>query len=318
MSQYFLILIWMGIAALMTGFLKLRRTETVLGSTVERYYPLWAFLIFLPILLMAGLRGNIADTGTYRFSFFKFPATLSEIIPFLETDAKDKGFGVLQIIFKSVFGNNDKLFFFMIAAIQSFALIKVYRKYSENYVLSIFMFVASTAYMAWMFNGMRQFLAVAMTFACTGLILKKKYIPAVIITLLASTIHSSALVIVPTIFVVQGKACNKWTVLLTLAIAALILFGGQLSFLVKNTQYGDVLTTGLYNTDNGANPLRVLFNAITPVLALLFLQKSEPKTIRSSISASTCPLFLSVFQLYRYSQAAYSSGDFRSTFPCTT
>lgn len=301
MSQYFLILVWLGIAALITGVLKQRRTETVPGTTEYRYNPIWAILIFLPIFIMAGLRERIGDTGTYRHMFLNFPSSFSEIIPYLGTDAKDKGFGVLTIFLKSFIGDNYVLYFFIIAGIQSFCMIKVCRKYSESYLLSIFMFVASAAYISWMFNGIRQFLAVALTFACTGLILRKKYIPVIIVILLASTIHASALVMLPAIFAVQGKACNKWSVLLALAFAVLILFGGRLSFLAENTQYSDVLTKGIWQTDDGTNPLRVLFGAIAPVLALLFLKKIRAENnpvINLCVNMSLIALGISVLSIF--------------------
>ena len=48
----------------------------------------------------------------------------------------------------------------MLASIQAIILVTIYRKYSTNYLLSIFLFIASTDYLSWMFNGVRQFAAV--------------------------------------------------------------------------------------------------------------------------------------------------------------
>lgn len=311
MSQYFLILVWMGIAAMITSILKLRRPETVLGTTEYRYNLIWAFLIFIPVLLMAGLRTGVGDTGGYRRTFLNYPSTISGIMPYLETEGRDKGFGIFQILLKTVIGNNDVLFFMIIAAFQSFCVIKFCRKYSENYMLSIFFFIASTWYISWMFNGMRQFTAVAMTLACTGFILRKKYIPAIIVILLASTIHGSALVMLPAIFAVQGKACNKWTILLMLAILTLILFGGQMAFLLENTQYSQQLTTGVWETDDGAHPLRVLFGAIPAILALLYLKKIRAENnpvINLCVNMSVISLGISIV-------AIFTSGIFVGRLP---
>ena len=55
------------------------------------------------------------------------------------------------------------------------------------------MFVASTDYMFWMFDGMRQFIAVCITLGAFSYILEKRYVTAIGLILLAATIHGSAL-----------------------------------------------------------------------------------------------------------------------------
>ena len=62
----------------------------------------------------------------------------------------------------------------MLASIQAIILVTIYRKYSTNYLLSIFLFIASTDYLSWMFNGVRQFAAVTIIFASTKFMLEKK------------------------------------------------------------------------------------------------------------------------------------------------
>ena len=96
------------------------------------------------------------------------------------------------------------------------SLLFVYRKYSPEYLVSIFLFIASADYISWMFNGIRQFTAVTLIFAATTLILKKKYLPVLLIVLLASTVHQSALLMIPFILIAYGKAWNKKTLLFVL------------------------------------------------------------------------------------------------------
>ena len=64
----------------------------------------------------------------------------------------------------------------MIALIQGCCLMKTYRKFSEDYWFAIFVFVASTDFVSWMQNGIRQFVAVANTFASAEPIFRKQYI----------------------------------------------------------------------------------------------------------------------------------------------
>ena len=79
--------------------------------------------------------------------------------------------------------------------------------------MSLYLFVASGCHIAWMMNGLRQFLAVSIIMAATPLMLKRKYVPLIGVILLAATVHSSALIMIPIIFIVQGKAWNKKTLL---------------------------------------------------------------------------------------------------------
>lgn len=61
----------------------------------------------------------------------------------------------------------------MLAAFQLLIIVWMFRKYSEDYWFSIFLFIASTDYISWTFNGIRQFTAVVIAYAATPFILKK-------------------------------------------------------------------------------------------------------------------------------------------------
>ena len=52
-------------------------------------------------------------------------------------------------------------------------------------------------------------LAVTITFIGIKFILDKKYVKAIILVLIASLMHQSALLVIPFIFIAQGKAWNK-------------------------------------------------------------------------------------------------------------
>lgn len=134
------------------------------------------------------------------------------------------------------------------------------------------MFVASTDYMSWMFNGMRQFIAVSITLGAFSYILEKRYVPVIGLILLAATIHGSALLMLPLVFVIQGRAWNRRTLMLIAAVCGAILFMGQFTDVLDNllaeTQYSDIVTNEIWQNDDGTNLLRVLFYSIPALLAL--------------------------------------------------
>lgn len=273
MSNYILILVWIAIAAIVTRLINVKQTETVCGERVERFNPVWAFIIFVPLIIWAGYRGNIGDTYFYMDSFKTMPEQFSGIEGYLAGVTKDKGFAFLSTLIKCIVGNNVEIYLLIIAFIQAFFLVKVYRKYSPQYLVSFFLFIASTDYISWMFNGIRQFIAATIVFGCIGLIIRKKYIPSILIILLASLIHKSALFVIPFIFIAQGRAWNKKTLLfiggVVLAIAFVDQFTDVLNSLLGDTQYKNVVSDWQTWEDDGTNFLRVLVYSVPAILSLV-------------------------------------------------
>lgn len=272
-SPYVLILVWIGFVALVTSRVQFQRLETVCGTKEPRYPWLFAFLVFLPIIWMAGNRTDFGDTSVYRATFLDMPSSFAEIPAYMQGIKKDKGFYLFAAILKQLIGANAVFYTIVLATIQGIILVSVYRKYSYNYVLSVFLFLASTDYIGWMYNGIRQFTAVVIIFAATTLMLKKKYVPLIITILLASTIHQSALLMIPFVFIAQGKAWNKRTVLFIGLTIFAVLFVDQFTTLLDDTlsgtQYKNVVSDYTSWDDDGTNPLRVLVYSVPAILAFV-------------------------------------------------
>ena len=208
--------------------------------------------------------------------FGELPNTFSELVAYMPTVTKDKGFSFLSGLIKIVFGENTTVYFLVLALFQSLVLVAVYRKYSSQYLVSVFLFVASTDYLSWMFNGIRQFTAVTLLFAATGLMLKKKWIPTLVIILLASTIHQSALLMIPIVIIAQGKAWNKRSVIFLVAALIAIVFVNQftniLDSMMQKTQYANLVSDWNVWGDDGTNALRVLVYSIPTILSFIGLK----------------------------------------------
>lgn len=265
------ILIWIAIvtaAVFMTGT---RRLVTQCGKQEYRYPRAAGWAIAIPIIIWAGTRGYVADTTLYRIGFQNAADSILAIPGYLMSQPQDPGYGVFQIIVKSIIGNNDVLYFTIIAAICALCVLLTYQKYSCSLAMSAFLFVASCDCYQWLFNGMRQFIPAAVLFAAMGLLLRKRYVAFIVLTLLGATFHLSALLLIPAAFLVQGKALNKKTLLFFVAIAAAIIFLNQftdfLETVLSNTQYDDVVSQ--FAEDDGTNILRVLVYAVPVVLALI-------------------------------------------------
>ena len=272
-SGYVLIIIWIAIAPVLLKAVDTHEEIIVAGRKEYRYKFIWAFIIFFPVIIMAGTRGSIGDTDSYRQMFQDMPQTFSALPQYFETLEKDKGFFLCSSIIKIIIGNNDTIYFMIIAFIQGISLVIAYRKFSSNYVMSIFLFLISSDYISWMFNGMRQFIAVSVTFACIGLILDNKRIKLIITILLMATIHGTALMMIPFAFMAKGRAWNKKTMMFIIAVVAAVVFVGRFTNLLDtalaDTQYQNVVSDWEEFQDDGTSVLRVLVYAVPTILSYI-------------------------------------------------
>lgn len=277
LTNYWWLLIWVFVGGGALEIFIPKKKKLVNGKKVERWTVAAALILIVPYIIWAGFRTNdFGDTGAYQQAFRECASSFGDIGTYLSGVTKDKGFYLLMALEKCIFGDSHILFFLMLAAFQLLIIMWMCRKYSEDYWFSIFLFIASTDYLSWSFNGIRQFTAVVIAYAATPFILKKKYIPSILLVLLASTMHQSALLMLPVIFIIQGKAWNKKTVLCILASLVALLFVDQftniMDSMLAETQYQNVVSDYQSWNDDGTNPLRVLVYSIPMILSLVGLK----------------------------------------------
>lgn len=294
LTNNWMTLVWLLLAGSVLYFFP-RQKVIELGR--KRY--IWsiasAISLVIPYIIWAGFRVDTGDTGAYRYSFMHAPATITELPSYVISQTKDQGFSVLTVLLKAIIGNSDVIYFLIIAAFQMLCLAFVYRKYSVNYLFSIFLFVASTDYFSWLFNGMRQFIAVTGIFACTGLMLKKKYLSLVVVILLLSTIHASALIMIPVVYICQGRAWNKKTLFFIFSMAILIAFIDKftpvIDTMMAETQYSDIMTNEVWLNDDGTNILRVFVYSVPAILSFIgkrYVEQENIPIINLSVNMSIC------------------------------
>ncbi len=272
MNEFSFILVWIAVFAVLMIFFPFSKPEVVMGATRMRWGVVSALVLFFPIFHLAAYGPAFGDTGVYLYNFEKVPATWGELIPYVERVNSGKGFVLFEGALKIFFGSDKNILLVALALIHSLVVVFLYRTYSDNYLLSIYLFVASTCHISWMMNGRRQFLAAVIIYAATPIMIRKKYVWSVCIILLASLIHTSALIMLPVVFIVTGKSWNRRTLLFIIAAAIATYVLGKnpvlMDIFLEGTEYEG--TMQLYQSvgDNGANPIRVLVNAVPLLIAL--------------------------------------------------
>lgn len=316
-TSYWLLLIWpfaMGIIL----YKMPKRTEPVCGQYQERWYWFTAMLMVLPLILWAAYRPHVGDTSAYAQRFNGAPYHFSDIPAYMARREKDKGFELLIAVLKCLGVPDYRTFFLILAAFQMWSLVYTFRRYSPNYWISIFLFIMSTDYLSWMFNGIRQFTAVCMTFAAFRLLVERKYSRFGLVVLLAYTIHASALLMIPLAFIMQGAALNRKT-LLAIAGAALCVpfidrFTPILELLLSETQYSDVMTNEIWISDDGTNIIRVLVYSV-PALVVFFGYRYA---IRSTDRVMNLCINASILTMALYLVSAVTSGIYVGRLPIYT
>ena len=94
--------------------------------------------------------------------------------------------------FISIFTGNLQIYLAIVAVISFIPIVYIISKYSKNVILSCFIFACLGFYVHY-FSGIRQMTALSILLLAFDQLYQKKYLWFVIITIIASTIHRSAL-----------------------------------------------------------------------------------------------------------------------------
>lgn len=288
LNSHILIIFWLFGCYIIKN--KIKNNINILEKDRTKDY-VYSFVIFIPIIFMATYRGWFADTTAYILTYRNMPERFNDIKFYMSFIRKDKGFYFLVSMIRCIFGYNHIPYFFIIALFQGISVVIFYHKYSINYLFSIFLFITSAEHINWMFNGVRQFMAVAIILFSIPIIfsLKNKIeeiynikeilkiLTIIFIIIFASTFHKSALLMIPIIFIVKGDAFNlKSIIFLVLSLIVIFFVSSFTNYLdssLENTQYANVVSEYQEWNDNGTNPLRVLFYSIPGIIAFIYREK---------------------------------------------
>ena len=250
--------------------IEMEREETIDGEVVYRYTPFFALLIFFPILLMIVWGRPRSDTYLYLRVFHELPNNV--LIGIKEAlHSESPGFFMLGVFVKALFGENETAYRLVIALIHAVPIIVLLRRYSKEYLFSVYLFVATGAHLSWMMNGLRQFIAVTITLIAAPWIANKEYVRVICTILLASLFHKTALFMIPVIFIVQGEIWNrKTTAFILIVILSAFVFSRNMDMFDRiASTFGYSTVWAREGGDDGANPLRVFVSAVPMVLAFL-------------------------------------------------
>jgi transmembrane protein EpsG len=258
-------ILWMNLIVVFLSSFMARYFSKPLDNSITYVKPnkLLMFIAMLSLILVSGLRNNIGDTPFYVHSY----KMIDDSSLFNIKLEGDFGFNFFQTFLHKI-SDDPQLLLFSTALITNALIVITLYKYSRMIELSIYVYIASGMYTVTM-NGIRQSLAAAIVFIATKYILKGDFKKFLLVVLLASTFHQTALIFIPIYFIVRRKAWTKDTYIL-LGIGVLIAAGftefSELLFsAIRDTKYAEYSE---FN-EGGASTLRLAVSASPLVLAFI-------------------------------------------------
>lgn len=268
-----------------------------------------AIMTFSVMVYFVGVRSFYGDTSMYITEFYNYtPVTFDGIKESLSNpDIKGKLFLLIRCLIRRFVGDDYTPYFFILAFFQFGAIIKLFYKYSCNYFMTSFLFVAS-GYFTWSMNGIRQFTAICLIIYFFDYVVEKKTIKFFIVVLVAALIHSTALIWIPVYIIVNFKPWGKGVILFVVAIIIVLLTLEKsftlLDITLENTSYDGygekIMTAKESGLDDGVNFIRVVIAAVPLLLAFLVRKDMDdaPRYVNILVNLSlvtTCVYLLGVF-----------------------
>ncbi|HDX9579214.1 TPA: EpsG family protein [Bacillus pseudomycoides] len=257
-------ILWMNLAIvfMFSFFARYFAVPVTTGHALIKPNQFLILMTSLSLVLVAGLRNNIGDTYFYMHAY-----TVTDFNWEYIQKNKDMGFNIFQMVLQK-YTADPQVMVFSAALITNVLIVFILYKYSRLIDLSLYVYITSGMYLTSM-NGIRQYLAAAIIFAATKYIIDGNWKKYILIVLLASTFHQSALVLIPIYFLIRRKAWSSTTFIL-LFLAVLIVIGfnkfSEVFFAaIGDTQYGHYKDFH----EGGANILRVAVDAAPLILAYL-------------------------------------------------
>lgn len=227
-------------------------------------------IVFGYIAFLTAMRTSYNDTSVYVYSFEDLEGTLDAAFAVFAGDGKDKGFDFVGNIFKYFISDNYHVWFGFWAIIEAIILIILFNREATSFFEACFFFFSSSLYIN-NFSMMRQWFAVVVLFGASKFIKERRFIPFLIVCLLAAQIHNSAYLFIIVYFLVLGKPWSFKQNALLVIFVILIFFLNPLlqatNDLLQDSTYDYVMET--MQSGNGSSIIRVFISAVPVIIAFL-------------------------------------------------
>lgn len=231
----------------------------------NRSRKIYVFLMCALFVILFGCRLGFVDTATYKMMLQRIGTDYANAF---NTDSSDIEVGFnLFLVFCNRVAETEQFFVFLSTAISFFGVFYFIYKKSENKAFSIFLFIVLCSFTY--VNGIRQAM-VTSVFVLLYDVWGKNNIKLIIICLLLSTFHESALFLIPIFMCVKGKALN-WKMKLAILFSIICIIYPENIQKIIDVFGNERYSSSLSMFTDGASIERVLVGCMPMLLLVIYI-----------------------------------------------
>lgn len=238
--------------------------------TYNNYSFTSVFAVFFLLWLFSGFRtGGVGDTLIYIDGYKKI-STVFHIPKYSSSFL----FDLVRNFCKAFISSSSLFWLLLLDTAAMIPLCLALSRFSIDIQISACFFILSGCF-EYFFNGSRQLIAIALCMYATKYLVDKKTLKYVILVLIASLIHGSAILMLVGIILFRIKPWSRAAVLIVFVTVSFIILPKSIiekiiSDAVEGTDYS------IYSREiisEGLNPIRVLTVLVPPFLAFSYKAK---------------------------------------------
>lgn len=224
-----------------------------------------ALLCFLLLWLIQALRALEIGCDSYYAYIPHFinqgDVDVTNIIQSPDRYKFEPGYHIYTRIIR-YFSHSSQIFISITSLIIIGLITIVFRKYSKNTPLSFIIFAGLILY-HFSFSGLRQSIALAITFFSTIFIYKRKPLIFIGLVLLAFTFHKSSIIFLPAYALYNIHISRKLIIISGITIVIFFAMAGPVAEYVRNIIFGADKYSGYLGANVGAFGLTILYILLT-------------------------------------------------------
>ncbi len=195
----------------------------------------------------------------------------------------------------TVFTDNSQWLFFVTNLIISLLGLACVGRYCRFVPLGLYIFYTTIYYQS--FNVIRQGIACAIVFMAFGLYHEGKWVRAVILVLIASLFHRTALIMLPVFFLMWFRYNPVWYILFGIVAVLGGLMQTQISELLLRF-YPSAMETSSSYLYGDISPVQVSLCLIYVVLCVIYYKKMTAKNPRNVVCLNFSVLLLGLYACF--------------------
>ena len=258
----------------------------ILEGRANQSSTLILLLLIWILIWFAGLRTVMNDTAAYIRSFrYQIPGTLAALSELDWSIGANPLFHIYQILLKTLISSNGQVFIFCTSLITISSMVRFLHKYSSDFGLSMYMFLAFIVY-GFTMAAIKQTLGTAIAIWAIPNFVRHKPIKAFLTLFFAMLIHPYVIVFAVAFFLVDRDIWDKrvyTAIIITFVVG--IFFSSVTGVVLNVTEIiiGDDYDIEAFAEGTGASILRIISYTIIPALA--FLSREELSLEKNSFQA---------------------------------